>query len=485
MNYSLEKETPGNSDPFFFDEELDGNSLENSSNMTGFDPMVQHVEYIFDKGYVRVIFIGIYSIVFCLCFFGNLAVVLVVTLHPKMRSTTRFCLGNLAFANLCVGIFCVYQNLSTFLFDRWLFGSFLCKMYYFINSLSHTASILILVVICVERYLAILHPFKTRQWLTLMRLRVVIITVWILSAILCSPRLYYITTYYIPSTGPDGEELYEMICAPQQTLYDHHIFDIVYFILLYLLPLVGMSYLYTRVGIVLWHSSGLKRHPGQGPELNSLSMKVPLRSSIADSEPGSIRINQRQRKPVQVKRCARILAPGAHTRRVAVRHSNNSFEDSLGEEEDLGLRQKIRAPKCLSKSVPVLLENAQGKPSSPVRHVPGRDELTGTNFPNVTLKNIRQLDRSKSRDNSIRIYANGGKFQESVHVERNYENGGPEHSRISVSASCPEMSNCIESSENFLKSTKLAERKLSGSKELNNLRVDNKMKSLIKSRQAV
>ena len=45
-------------------------------------------------------------------------------------------------------------------------------MYHFTNSLSHTASILILVVICVERYMAILHPFKFRQILTITRLRV-------------------------------------------------------------------------------------------------------------------------------------------------------------------------------------------------------------------------------------------------------------------------------------------------------------------------
>ena len=48
---------------------------------------------------------------------GNLTVVLVVTLHWGMRSVTKFCLANLAVANLCVGIFCVYQNLSTFLTD--------------------------------------------------------------------------------------------------------------------------------------------------------------------------------------------------------------------------------------------------------------------------------------------------------------------------------------------------------------------------------
>ena len=45
-------------------------------------------------------------------------VILVVTLHWRMRSITKFCLANLAFADLCVGVFCVYQNLSTYLINR-------------------------------------------------------------------------------------------------------------------------------------------------------------------------------------------------------------------------------------------------------------------------------------------------------------------------------------------------------------------------------
>ena len=40
-------------------------------------------------------------------------------------------------------------------------------MYHFINGLCHTASILILVVIAIERYMALVYPFMSRQLLTL------------------------------------------------------------------------------------------------------------------------------------------------------------------------------------------------------------------------------------------------------------------------------------------------------------------------------
>ncbi|XP_031332181.1 trissin receptor-like [Photinus pyralis] len=146
---------------------LDGNGTRNLTNILDYEVD----DYIFDRTYIRVIFITIYSLVFCLCFFGNLMVILVVTISRRLRSITNFFLANLAVADFCVGIFCVFQNLSTYLATDWILGDFLCKMYQFMTSLSYTASIFILVVICTERYFAIIHPITCKQILTPTRLR--------------------------------------------------------------------------------------------------------------------------------------------------------------------------------------------------------------------------------------------------------------------------------------------------------------------------
>lgn len=67
--------------------------------------------------------------------------------------------------------FLVY-SFHVFLLSSWVFGSILCKAYYFITSFSYTASIFILVVISMERYLAIQHPITSKQILTSSRLKV-------------------------------------------------------------------------------------------------------------------------------------------------------------------------------------------------------------------------------------------------------------------------------------------------------------------------
>ncbi|XP_058448036.1 trissin receptor isoform X2 [Malaya genurostris] len=214
-------------------------------------------EFIFDRTDVRVIFITLYSLVFCCCFFGNLLVILVVTMSRRLRSITNFFLANLAVADLCVGVFCVMQNLTIYLIESWVFGDFLCKMYQFVHSLSYTASIFILVVICMERYFAIIHPITCKQILTSRRLRLVIVAVWITSAVYSVPKFIFVRTI----TNNLGNDQLETICIIDRKAFNSELFDIINFALLYLLPLLVMTVLYSRIAIALWKSSrGLERH---------------------------------------------------------------------------------------------------------------------------------------------------------------------------------------------------------------------------------
>lgn len=67
-----------------------------------------------------------------------------------------------------VSLLCYFQIFNF----SWVFGEFLCKMYQFVHALSYTASIFILMIICMERYFAIIYPITCKQILTPTRLRV-------------------------------------------------------------------------------------------------------------------------------------------------------------------------------------------------------------------------------------------------------------------------------------------------------------------------
>ncbi|KAH7976545.1 hypothetical protein HPB52_016110 [Rhipicephalus sanguineus] len=220
-------------------------------------------EDIFQRMDVRVSLILAYSIVFCCCFFGNLLVVLVVVVHRRMRTITNFFLTNLAVADLCVGLFCVYQNMSVYLMGEWPFGDFLCRMYFFVQALSYTASVGILTVICVERYIAIVHPMWSKHVITIRRLRIVVLSVWLVSAGFCSPRLVMCGTAEVPSHDEPGRTIH--ICIMRRFLYDSRTYDVLNFVVCFFVPLAIMSVMYSIIGLQLWRSSVPTGYSCSGP----------------------------------------------------------------------------------------------------------------------------------------------------------------------------------------------------------------------------
>ncbi|KAL3208890.1 hypothetical protein MRX96_038522 [Rhipicephalus microplus] len=239
--------------------------------------------WIFDRFEVKVTLVVAYSMVFCCCFFGNLLVIGVVIMNRRMRTTTNFFLTNLAVADLCVAMFCVYQNLFFYLTPQWVLGDFLCRMYFFVHGLSYTASILILTVICAERYLAIVHPMLNKQVVTMTRLRVTIVTLWIVSAAYCSPRIVMYGT--VEAIVDDKREA---LCVLQRALYDSKTYDLVNFVVCFLVPLIIISVLYAIICYQLWHSQSIVSQPQNHIAANSnhqLVLSAPLCHQKSQSQP--------------------------------------------------------------------------------------------------------------------------------------------------------------------------------------------------------
>ncbi|XP_008554202.1 trissin receptor isoform X2 [Microplitis demolitor] len=255
----------------FLEAELESkaeNTIVSNDSLQNFSNTSTNGDYIFDRIDVKIIFITLYSIVFFFCFFGNLLVILVVMYSRRMRGITNFFLANLAVADLCVGIFCVYQTLINYIMNSWLLGDFLCKVYIFVHALSYTASIMILVLVCVERYLAIIHPIKCRSLLTRSRLRVIVVIVWILAAIYALPKFIFAET--IENKLNSGT--IDIICIPNMKKHSKNALDTVNFILLYIIPLFLMSCLYTRIAIRLWKSGRAL----SGPDLITRTRNIRL-----------------------------------------------------------------------------------------------------------------------------------------------------------------------------------------------------------------
>ncbi|KAI3378356.1 hypothetical protein SNEBB_004608 [Seison nebaliae] len=131
------------------------------------------------------IIVTMYSVtIFCSLSFNLLVVVTLIftirrrsatVLHYFRADITSFLL-NLAFVDLLVTIFCMPFTVHQIVSERWYFGKVMCKMILFLQLFTVTLSIITLITIGVDRYLAIRYPLKQR--LTHRRIWRVILFLW-------------------------------------------------------------------------------------------------------------------------------------------------------------------------------------------------------------------------------------------------------------------------------------------------------------------
>lgn len=198
-----------------------------------------------------------YGIIFPAALLGNVLVIYLVFKLPSMRSLTNMLLVNMCVANLLVTLFAMpYSVLYVFLQNRWLpghLGNATCKLTHFAYALSIAASIFALLLISLDRYYAVLDPFKRRP-VFLRSTRCATLGIWIFSCIFMSPYLFQFRVLQIGSTS---------FClinwSPLNNVTASQVYFIIVFVLLYSLPLLGIGYAYSLIGKNLWH----RRIPGQ------------------------------------------------------------------------------------------------------------------------------------------------------------------------------------------------------------------------------
>jgi octopamine receptor beta len=91
---------------------------------------------------------------------------------------------SLAFADLLVAILAMTFNLSVQVTGRWNFSYFMCDVWNSLDVFFSTASILHLCCISVDRYYAIVKPFKYPINMTKRVVAIMLLNVWVSPAII-------------------------------------------------------------------------------------------------------------------------------------------------------------------------------------------------------------------------------------------------------------------------------------------------------------
>ncbi|XP_039248260.2 muscarinic acetylcholine receptor M2-like [Styela clava] len=120
---------------------------------------------------------------------GNLLVIAAFRVNKKLQTITNYFILSLACADVVVGL--ISMNLFTTFVVKggWTLGPIVCDFWLTVDYVASNASVMNLLIICVDRYLAITKPLTYRTKRTKSRARKMIAGAWILSFFLWAPAI--------------------------------------------------------------------------------------------------------------------------------------------------------------------------------------------------------------------------------------------------------------------------------------------------------
>ncbi|XP_064457574.1 tachykinin-like peptides receptor 86C [Ornithodoros turicata] len=205
---------------------------------------------------VQILYVALFGGMVVAAIVGNAIVVWIVLAHRRMRSVTNYFLLNLSLADMMTATFNTSFNFLYMLESHWAFGKTYCVFNNFVASLTVASSSFTIAAMSIDRYFAIVQPLCRRlpRWLAV----AIICAIWACSALLCLPALMYTTTnsYRYPdrSVRTVCTVVWPNELPPPFVSYTEYVYDIVFLLLTYLVPVLTMAVTYTRMGMVLWGS---------------------------------------------------------------------------------------------------------------------------------------------------------------------------------------------------------------------------------------
>ncbi|XP_060883074.1 somatostatin receptor type 5-like isoform X2 [Labrus mixtus] len=155
-----------------------------------------------------------YAVVFIVGLLGNTLAIYVVVRYAKMKTVTNMYILNLALADELYILGIPFLGTNSVL-SNWPFGDFFCKVCMTADTMSQFASTFCLIVMSIDRYMAVVHPIRSSKWRKPQVAKVLNCMVWVVSFLVVLPVTIYsnvqqeLNTCNI--TWPDPQELWAVV----------------------------------------------------------------------------------------------------------------------------------------------------------------------------------------------------------------------------------------------------------------------------------
>lgn len=210
------------------DDSLNGTLPESVTDVSSLDPRSNAAVFLQAASMVVIMLVALG---------GNLLILAAIYIDKTLQTITNAFIINLACADLLLSIIGMPFTLASSIKYDWVFGDTWCKVNGMANSLFCIASILTLAAVSIDRYCAILYPFKYATWITNKVAAGMIVYIWLHALLMaCLPLTSWSQYTFIRS---------ESICTVQ---WEYSIsFTLFLFSVCFFLPLGVMMITYLRI----------------------------------------------------------------------------------------------------------------------------------------------------------------------------------------------------------------------------------------------
>ncbi|CAH8653982.1 unnamed protein product [Heterobilharzia americana] len=137
--------------------------------------------------FARIVTPVVFGLILIIGFVGNLFVMIVVLANAQMRNTTNILIFSLAVADMAFIVICVPSAAIVYVTGKWPLGLSLCRVYYYSSYVSVYCSVYTLVLMSLDRFMAVVYPIQCINMRTQKNTTIAVIITWTVVLITNTP----------------------------------------------------------------------------------------------------------------------------------------------------------------------------------------------------------------------------------------------------------------------------------------------------------
>lgn len=224
----------------------------------------------------RIAIIVIYCIVILFGFLENVTIVCVLIKNKHLNVPTNIFILGLAMSDILLCSFNLPFQLHYQLTDQWAFGDTLCKVIMPTYGVPIFVSSMSILMIAIDRYMLIVHPFKQRmstEFAVCLVISIALFTTFLAIPIIMQMEYQVLD---LPAL-----RIYRTYCIERWTSANlRHAYTVSTIVIQFFVPLVATTFLYIRIGQVLSRRPIKKNEKLKKYKTNNILIAIVLLFSI-------------------------------------------------------------------------------------------------------------------------------------------------------------------------------------------------------------